>query len=130
MREIAPQKVSHTLPFEVNDRDEFLRQIDDIPSLAVSEEEVDGKNMVRLWAEEGSWPEDLDVPEMVSSNLPKGEVAVFISTSIDSNVDSSQELYAVNSDGEFEQTSSGNFIHEARRALGDERYDVENPDQG
>lgn len=101
---ISPSRVSHTMPFAVTDRDDFIRHIDEISPadtpIALSEEEVDGEPRVRLWAETGQWPEDLDLADVISPFLPEGEIAVVVDNQIHNGAKSEVNLVAIDNKGE------------------------------
>lgn len=99
--------VAHSQPFSVNDRDEFLQAIDAVPDLSVSEEDVDGAPMVRVWSETGTLPPNEQLAELVSPYLPSTETAIFQRTSIHGKQHSGMEMIGINSQGDFLERHSG-----------------------
>lgn len=110
--------ISHSEPFRVTDREEFMRLVDEDPDLAISEEEVDGQMLVRLWAETGHWPETGALVDLISPNLEEGEVAILQTTTIQGRDRSSFEVIGINSQGDSVEHNSTEFADIVREELG------------
>jgi len=121
----GPLRASHTLPFPVEDLDEFIRQVDSLPTgvdnISMSEETVEGRQMVRLYAESGNWPDEVDLPDLISSHLPQNEIAVVVSTNIDDAAHSDVSLVAIDNSGETMHSSFEDMVtdfQDSARTLG------------
>ena len=110
--------IAHSLPFNVTDREEFLRIMDEVPDMAVSEEEVDDQVMVRLWAESGSWPAAETIAEMISPHLPEGEVAILQHTTVRGFNQSAMNMTAINSEGDYIERHSTEWADQMREEIG------------
>lgn len=121
----GPSRASHTLPFPVIDQDDFIRQVDALPSgpdtIALSQETVDGRPMVRLWAESGRWPENVELADLISANLPESEIAVVVDTQIEDGAHSEISLVAIDNTGETMHSSFDDVVtdfQDSARMLG------------